>query len=748
MLPVMKCLFLSSVLMFIASLVYGDPAQSVSHVGYLFPAGAQQGTTLEITAGGRSLRGMKEIFVTGEGVEATYVLTVPNYKKTYGDYIRQLQKELRQKESIKNRKGKKSRANKKQKEKQDKIVPPDHPIFRNLKKCSSKQLAVLLRRYYKENKQKTRELDELVLIKVKVAHDAKPGMREVRLRTNNGISNPMRFFVGEKLEVIEREPNDQEADDTSLAPPFIINGQIAAGDIDRFKFKAKAGQQLLIQGHARSVIPYIADAVPGWFQATLALYDASGKELAYADDYRFSPDPILFYKIPSDGLYTLEMRDSIYRGREDFVYRISVGQDPYITHIFPLGGQQGRNPKVSLSGWNLTAKHLALNTDKDPGTRQQIGLGYSNLVPYAVDELPEVFEKPDNNSLEKAQLIATPVVINGRIESPEDRDVFRFNARPGDEIVAEVNARRLHSPMDSMLKLTDSKGSVIAWNDDTEQLNLGMLTHHADSKLSTRLPKEGAYFIHLSDTQNQGGEEYGYRLRISRPIPDFSLSATPSSITVRRGCSVPITVHVVRKDGFDGVIDIVLKDTPKGFKLSGATIPSGRNSVRMTLTAPVDAKNKSFQIRLQGRSKLERRSVIRDVTPCEAMTQAFITQHIVPSQQLMVYVGGWGEAPEVVLSKSGRLSIPRGGETTVRIKKTKSSENLRLKLYEAPEGVSMEQKRSGNNSMSVSLKVDDQMKVGTAGNLMIEVFREQKTKGKKTRLQSMGVMPAVPFIVE
>ncbi len=728
--------------------VCAEPGQSASHMGYIYPAGAQQGASLEVTAGGRNLRGVKEVFVSGEGVKATHVLSFRNYKKTYGDYLRQLQKEIRLREPAKNRKGKRRPADKKKKPDDEKIVPPDHPLFRGLDKCTQQELGALLRRYYKENKQKTKELDELCLLKVIVEPDAKPGMREIRLRTNAGMSNPIRFFVGAKPESLEVEPNDRVAVNAPLSPPFVVNGQIVAGDIDRFHFKAKAGQQLLIQAHARLVIPYIADAVPGWFQATLAIYDSSGKEVAFADDYRFSPDPVLFYKIPADATYTLEIRDSLYRGRDDFVYRVSVGEDPFITHIFPLGGSQGRSTRVALKGWNLPFKSVPLDTHKDPGTTQQLAIAHSNQIPYAVDELPECFEIAPNNTIKEAQTIPLPIIINGRIERSGDRDVYQFDGRPGDKVIVEVKARRLHSPLDSMLRLTDAMGQVIAWNDDGEQLNLGMLTHHADSMLSARLPQEGRYFIHVSDTQDQGGDEYGYRLRVSRPMPDFAISATPSSITVRQGCSVPIAVHAVRKDGFDGEIDIVLKDAPKGFKLSGATIPAGCDFVRMTLTAPVGVKNKLFQIRLVGRSKLAHRAVTRDVLPGEAMTQAFITHHIVPAEQTMVYVGGWGEALEVVLSKSGRVRIPRGGETTLRIKKTKSSGALQLKLCHAPEGISLEQKRSGNNALSVSLKADGEMKPGTSGNLMIEVFREQKQKNKKTRMLSMGVMPAVPFTVK
>ena len=116
---------------------------------------------------------------------------------------------------------------------------------------------------------------------------------------------------------------------------------------DRYRFQARKGQQLVVAVSARELIPYLADAVPGWFQATLALYDAQGKELAYDDHYRFHPDPVLFYEIPADGQYTLEIHDALYRGREDFVYRIAMGELPFVTSIFPLGGRPARKPRSS-----------------------------------------------------------------------------------------------------------------------------------------------------------------------------------------------------------------------------------------------------------------------------------------------------------------------------------------------------------------------------------------------------------------
>ncbi|MFK9339967.1 hypothetical protein ACJEKK_25535, partial [Escherichia coli] len=87
------------------------------------------------------------------------------------------------------------------------------------------------------------------------------------------------------------------------------------------------------------------------FQATLALCDAKGNELAYDDDFRFDPDPVLYFEVPADGQYVIEIKDALYRGRDDFVYRIAMGESPFVTGIFPLGGRAGEQTAAELTGW-------------------------------------------------------------------------------------------------------------------------------------------------------------------------------------------------------------------------------------------------------------------------------------------------------------------------------------------------------------------------------------------------------------
>src|SRR5262249_36783960 len=199
----------------------------------------------------------------------------------------------------------------------------------------------------------------------------------------------------------------------------------------------------------------------------------------------------------------------------------------------------------------------------------------------------ETFEKESNDQPKHAQKLKLPVIVNGRIDCPSDQDFFRFDGKAGDEIVAEVMARRLDSPLDSLLQLTDAKGKQLAVNDDYEDKSAALLTHQADSRILFKLPANGAYYLSIVDAQHKGGAEYAYRLRISRPQPDFELRVTPSGINARSGATIPVGVYAIRRDGFSGEISVKLKDAPPGFSLEGATIPAGQDSVRLTLTLPV-----------------------------------------------------------------------------------------------------------------------------------------------------------------
>jgi len=776
--------------------VWGQTNRREPHIGYIYPAGGQRGTTIQITVGGQFLRGAREVYISGEGVQAKviqYMKPLVRLKKEQRQLLQRRLKEVREKRLAelagkglvrptppKKEVGKEAGDNPKASNnendaKTEEVKLPEHPLLIDLDNKSLRELAHIrdFLLHSKSKRQPNRQLAELVLIEITIEAGAKPGRRELRIRTGTGLTNPVVFHVGLPPEVLELEPNNQKAHPVlpnvprskALNPPVILNGQIMPGDVDRFRFRARQGQKLVIETHARSLIPYLADAVPGWFQATIALYDNKGKEVAFADDYRFNPDPVLFLRIEKEGEYELEIHDSIYRGREDFVYRIRVAEQPFITQVFPLGGKEGTETIASVSGWNLPTSKLRLDTKTGTGnirkTALEDGDKISNSITYSVDNLNECEESESNDTLKEAQKIILPIIINGRIDKCGDVDIFQIKGRKSDKVVAEVLSRRLNSPLDSLLRLTDGTGKVVALNDDYVLMDsylhkdiMGLVTHHADSYISAELPGDGTYYIHLSDSQQHGGKAYAYRLRISEPQPDFALRVTPSSLSMRAGAALPVCIHALRKDGFDGKIKVELKNFQSGFEIDGGWIPAGHDTVRMTVTAPQKAPEEPVNLEMVGHARISGRLVSHPAIPADDVMQAFLYRHLVPAEELMVAVNkGKFSAPDFELAGDRPIWLRAGGSSRIVIKtlKRKWLEQVQLELNQPPAGVTLGDVAVIPEGLEIQLKaVKDTAQTDFAGNLIVEAFsqstpkkRKGKSKQQNTRY-SVGFLPAIP----
>jgi len=730
------------------------------HIAYIYPAGGQQGTTFMVKVGGQFLTRVTGVYVSGSGIQATMVEYTRPMTAMQATQLRDRLQELQKQ-------------------------PTDAAVQKEISDIRVKLLI------FNSNRNISPVLAETVTLQITMAPDAEPGKHELRLGTPQGLSNPLVFCVGQLPEFSEKESISvsiqpgtnqpqisQAATDMTITLPATVNGRIkpglarpqvparpgqpfTPGDVDQYRFQAHQGQQLVIAVSARELIPYLADAVPGWFQATLALYDAQGKELAYDDDYHFNPDPVLHYEIPKDGEYVIAIKDALYRGREDFVYRITVGELPFVSSIFPLGGQAGAKTAVTLTGWNLPVDRLTMDAkDKGPGIYPLStvhGELAHNHVPFAVDTLPEGFEKEPNDSQKRAQPVKLSIIVNGRIDRPGDWDVFRFDGRAGDQIIAEVYARRLDSPLDSLLRLTDAKGRQLAFNDDHEDKGSGLNTHHADSLITATLPAKGTYYLYLGDAQQKGGPEYAYRLRIGPPRPDFDLRVAPSSINVAGGMIVPISVYVLRKDGFSGDIALALKGAPSGFTLSGALVPAGQDQVRLTLMAPPAPLREPLNLSLEGHAIIQGQDIVRLAVPSEDMMQAFAYHHLVPAKDLRVAVPRRGvfRAPPRILCEQP-VKISAGGAVRIQVQIQMPPNNLldkvQFELNEPPEGIELRDASSVREGTEITLHCDAaKIKPGLKGNLIINVSAERQPPAASGRPQAnrqrvpLGTLPAVPF---
>jgi hypothetical protein len=616
------------------------------HVGYVYPAGGSRGSTFDTVIGGQFLNGTSTVYCSGKGVEAVVVEHYRPLPQNRFNELRDELKELQQRRAASRRE------------------PNSTNQWTAIDEARVKEIQTVILKN-PPNRQGNPALAERVAVKVTIASDAEPGRREVRVLTPNGLSNPLGFCVGELKEysLPAAQPTSPELErlrkqfgapsavrpafaEMRVTLPATINGQILPGGVDRFRFSAQRGQELVLAVHARTLIPYLADAVPGWFQATLALYDAKGNELEYQDDFQFRPDPVLHCVIPRDGDYMIEIKDAIYRGREDFVYRIEAGELPLVTSVFPLGGSLDATTAVSLSGWNLPVKQIDYRGTV-PGVHVIAGSPkqtFSSLRPFTVDARPEQMESEPNHAPGAAQSLTLPLAVNGRINEPGDVDTFHIEGRAGEEIVAEVWARRLESPLDSALTLLDAAGKQLASNDDHEDKASGLNTHHADSYLRITLPRDGAYRVQLTDRQGKGGAEFGYRLRLGPTEPDFELRVVPSALNVRNGATIPITVYALRKDGFINEIKVIMEGAPPGFTVRGGVIPAGQDKVELKLAAPAFAREELLNVSVQGQAMIQGRAVVRDAIPADDMMQAFLYRHLVPAQELKLAVSRRGNS--------------------------------------------------------------------------------------------------------
>lgn len=734
----------------------------IPHIGYIYPAGGQQGTKCNIKIGGQFLDRINEVYITGDGIQAEIIKYTESPQKTRNKMKRELNALTALKEGQTNSKFL-------TKAKMDKYksltIQQINERIKKMKK-ERRELSKMLRN---PKRQPNTQIEETISLEFTISKNAVLGKREIRLMSKFGASNPMAFYIDQLPEINENKPVNipvqrnksarNKGKKTNMVKkllptelsvlPVIANGQIMPGEIDRFYFNAIKGQQLVFAVKARALIPYLADAVPGWIQAVLTLYDEQGNEVAYVDDYRTDPDPVLFFDVLKDGKYSLEIRDSIYRGREDFVYRITIGELPFITDIFPLGGQVNEKTSVQLYGKNLSANNINIL----PKEVQEINLksinnkiNSINTIKFAVNTEPEKNEKEPNNDNNNAQELKIPIIINGRIQETSDQDIFSFIGSAGQQISAEVFARRLNSPLDSVLKLINSNGKVLSVSDDNVDKSAGLITHHADSSICFKLPSDDKYFIHLSDIQDKGGRPYAYRLHIKEEQPDFDIRIAPSGINIPMGGTTSIIVHALRKGNFKGDIQLSFKNMADKLIMSSTLIPADKDKIRLTITALNTLKIGTYKVQMEGSAIIQDKKVFHDAVPVEDMMQAFLWRHLVPAEEMLIKVTSPSRisvVADIPVGEPLKISISDQTKLVMKYKKWhKSNKLIKFVLDDVMNGIRIEDNifSPENNNATLILKADaDELEPGIKGNLIVTAqFGRDNNK-------KISMIPAIPF---
>jgi len=559
-------------------LLLAGSAVGAPYAGYLYPAGMRAGTRVRVLVGGQQLYGVVGAVVSGRGVRVVKAINVPGFPFPDGRQRKWLQDWLKNLEAGKNER------------------PPLPDNAEEWRKCvwwdkldqldPLERMLVTYNLYVRQNAlQQTPSLRQMAILDIVADADAPPGEREIRVVCRSGVSAPKLFYIDAAPhfhEPLYTRPGVKKPPMPHVKElPAVINGQIMPGETDSFKVTLKSDTDYTFALVGWKLLPFIGDAVPGHFQPVLELIAPDGKEAAFADDEYFLPDPVMRFRCARGGDYILKIRDNLYRGRQDFVYRVTLnpGTEPY----------------------------------------RMSGRSFPNL-----DEFPE--EEYDGRILS----VRRALVIPGKLAKPGECDIYRIAGRKGMMFEAALAARRDGSPLDGVLTLLDPAGHEIAYVDDTPRaVNVGAIPQQTDPELRMTLPADGIYTLKVADLNKAGGADYCYRLRLGPEEPDFQIYTVNSMVSMFPGQSASVKLVVERLGGFTGPITIV----PDGDAVPAArVIPE--NAVEYHLVLRISARKAvpPRSIRIYAEAQIRGRTVRKKVIPADIFNQAFAYDHLLPAR--------------------------------------------------------------------------------------------------------------------
>ena len=377
---------------------------------------------------------------------------------------------------------------------------------------------------------------------IKISKEASLGQNELRVRTLNGISKLVTFWVGPYPNVDEKEPNSSFEEAQLVPMNSTVNGVSLNEDVDFFEINATKGQRISAEVEAIRLSGPL-------FDPYVAILDENRFEIATSDDTELLlQDSTTSVLAPKTGKYYIEVRESSYRGNASFRYRLHLGSFPRPLVVSPSGGEAGKPTEFTFLGDPKGTFKKIINLP-DNGTdtllyhHQEDGLTTPSPNKIRISKFPSIREVEPNNSSKEATKTdqSIPLAFDGVIQEKGDIDCFRFQAKKGDRYYIKAHARSVASPLDPVLNLYHGDGKSIRGNDDAN--------NGPDSLITQTFPKDGEYILRITDHLSRGSPLHAYRIEteklepeITASIPMFSNRDSPNSTndsgsTWQHGCN-------------------------------------------------------------------------------------------------------------------------------------------------------------------------------------------------------------------
>lgn len=503
---------------------------------------------------------------------------------------------------------------------------------------------------------------------VTIAADCPVNLYEARLMTRLGFSSSRVFSVGALDEAVRGKPNTSLATAMELAMNSICNAFTSARSIDYYQFEGRKGQRVAIECAAKGIDSKLTPV--------LVLGDAEGRDLVVERQ-----GGVLDFTLPQDGKYSIKIYDLTYTGGPTHFYRLALRE------VAP-GAPVAPQPST-----------VAVNSFSWP--------------PAGLTEKAATAENEPNNDGPHAQKISLPCDIAGNFFPAADVDEFEFTAKQGDVWWVELASERLGRPTDAAIvvqrvegtgdaeKLTDVaefsdiaspvRCSSVNYAYDGPPYNAGS----SDILAKLEIKQDGVHRLRLTDLfgGTRSDPANVYRLVIRQATPDFALvawalhmelrngdrNALSKPLALRGGGTMALEVAAVRRDGFDGPIELSMGDLPEGVAACGLTIPAGQSHGVMLVTARADAPRGRRSVQFTGTAQIGGVAVSHPVRLASMAWPVRDHWSEPPSPRLLadvpVSVSGFESAPFTITAAPGAvLEATVGQKLTVPLAHIRRSE--------------------------------------------------------------------------
>ncbi|MCA9016494.1 MAG: PPC domain-containing protein, partial [Planctomycetaceae bacterium] len=410
------------------------------------------------------------------------------------------------------------------------------------------------------------------------------GACDLRVFCRNGLSSPRTFFIGNRSDLLEVEPNETVSSAQTASLDITLNGRIEKkGDVDCFQFSARQGQRVIIECWA--------ERIDSSLRAIVEVYDAGGRRLAVNRGY-FCIDPLINFPVPADGTYIVTVFDLVYSGRPDHFYRLDIDSGPRMLFSVPSAIPRGTTSQVSIYGWNLgklqnqSIPEIA-GSNASEVERQQLELGIvkqqeqsqknrrrsltangletlavtvtppaENQAPFfpirtrseqagidgftfhlegchaplriGLSDVPVLREQKSHQSPDTAQEIRCPSEVSGQLIAGNEQDWYAIQARRGEVLWFEALGQRIGSPVDLDISLFDASAGKTLKQFSDEVKNIAgkkFPTSHLDPAGKWIVPEDGRYLIMIRNLRGglKDDPRRVYRFSIGRQEPEFQL---------------------------------------------------------------------------------------------------------------------------------------------------------------------------------------------------------------------------------